>query len=77
MDYRQELKEKYKIERQNYEMNIHGDTSKYKIEIEDIIKEHWDFLFVKPKAIYVRIVKSENKTENKLFNIIIIYLNIV
>lgn len=63
VDYRQKLREKYKIERQNYEAKILGDISKFKIETENILKEHWDYFFIKPKTIYVRIVIVENKTE--------------
>lgn len=54
VDYRQEYREKCKIERQNYEVIILNDISKFKTETEDIIKKHWEHLFVKPKALYVR-----------------------
>lgn len=60
MDYRQEFREKCKIERKNYESKILGDISKFKIETEDIIKKYWGNLIVKPNAIHVRITKSIN-----------------
>lgn len=53
IDYRLEFREKCKIERYEYELKILDDINKLKIETENIIKEYWESLFIKPKSIYV------------------------
>lgn len=53
MDYRLEFKEKCKIERHEYESKIIIDINKLKMDTNNIIKEHWESLFVKPRSIYV------------------------
>lgn len=58
VDYKLKFREKCKIERHEYKSKILGDINKFKMETEDILKEHWESLFVKPKSIYVCIIKS-------------------
>jgi len=38
------------------------------METENIIKEKWDILFIKPKSIYVRMTYLSHKTTNFIFN---------
>ncbi|VVC45646.1 Hypothetical protein CINCED_3A007876 [Cinara cedri] len=52
VDYRQEFREKSEIERQIYKAKILGDISKFKIETKNILKEYWECLSVKPKAVH-------------------------
>ncbi|VVC42480.1 WD40/YVTN repeat-like-containing domain,WD40-repeat-containing domain [Cinara cedri] len=62
VDYRQEFREKSKIKRQIYEEKILDDINKFKIETENIIKEHWEYLSVKPMAVYC--LKKLYKVDN-------------
>lgn len=62
VDYRLNFREKCKLERKKYEEKILNDINKFKKETENIIKEKWETLFIKPKSIYVRIM---NRNYNK------------
>jgi len=53
VDYRLRFREKCKLERKEYEEKILSDINKFKLETENIIKEKWETLFIKPKSIYV------------------------
>ncbi|XP_016656351.2 cilia- and flagella-associated protein 43 [Acyrthosiphon pisum] len=52
VDYRLSFREKCKLERKEYEEKILSDINKFKLETENIIKEKWETLFIKPKSIY-------------------------
>lgn len=52
-----QLRENRKIERQVQHAKILSDINKFKIKTKDIVKEHWESLFIKPKSIYVRRIK--------------------
>lgn len=53
VDYRLMFKEKSRVQRLEYEKKIRGDINAFKIETENILKEHWESLFTKPKSLYV------------------------
>jgi len=57
VDYRLSFREKCKLERKEYEEKILSDINKFKMEAENIIKEKWETLFIKPKSIYVRMME--------------------
>lgn len=54
VDYRLWFKGNCALERRKYEEKIISDINSFKIETEDILKKHWESLFVKPKSIHVR-----------------------
>lgn len=54
VDYRVWFREKCALERRKYEEKIISDINHFKTETEDILKTHWESLFVKPKSIHVR-----------------------
>lgn len=58
MDRRFWFEENCKNERREYEVKIRGDVDKFKTETENILKEHWESMYVKPKSIYVRRIQS-------------------
>ncbi|XP_025190964.1 cilia- and flagella-associated protein 43-like [Melanaphis sacchari] len=62
VDYTLSFKKKCKIERKKYEEKNLGDISNFKIETENIIKEKWETLFIKPKSIYC--LKNIYKVDN-------------
>lgn len=53
VDYRLWFREKCKIERHRYEEKVLGDINTFKTETENILKEHWESLFVRPRSIHV------------------------
>jgi hypothetical protein len=53
VDYRLWFREKCKVERDRYEEKILSDINNMKMETENILKEHWESLYVKPKSIHV------------------------
>ncbi|XP_060871614.1 cilia- and flagella-associated protein 43 isoform X4 [Metopolophium dirhodum] len=62
VDYRLSFREKCKLERKEYEEKILSDINKFKLETENIIKEKWETLFIKPKSIYC--LKNIYKVDN-------------
>lgn len=60
MEYRIQFREKCKTERREFEDQIFGDIKKFELETKDILKEHWESLFVVPKSIHVCMVKPVN-----------------
>lgn len=53
VDYRLWFREKCQVERDRYEEKVLSDINNMKMETENILKEHWESLFVKPKSIHV------------------------
>ncbi|XP_060835447.1 cilia- and flagella-associated protein 43 isoform X1 [Rhopalosiphum padi] len=68
VDYRLNFREKCKLERKEYEVKILSDINKFKMETENIIKEKWETLFIKPKSIYC--LKNIYKVDNFPISII-------
>ncbi|XP_026806697.1 cilia- and flagella-associated protein 43-like [Rhopalosiphum maidis] len=68
VDYRLNFREKCKLERKEYEVKILSDINKFKMETENIIKEKWETLFIKPKSIYC--LKNIYKVDNYPISII-------
>lgn len=56
-EYRLKFKEKSEIELQQYEMKILNDINRNELETKNILDEHWESLDVKPKSIYVSVIK--------------------
>lgn len=54
VDYRLTFKEKCRTQRNEYETKILEDINAFKTETANILKEHWESLFIKPKSIHVR-----------------------
>lgn len=59
VDYRLMFREKCRTERHEYETKILGDINAFKTETANILKEHWESLFIKPKSIHVRVYNIE------------------
>jgi len=72
VDYRLSFREKCKLERKEYEEKVHSDINKFKMETENIIKEKWDTLFIKPKSIYVRMIYLNHKKQ-LILNLILVF----
>lgn len=60
IEYRIQFREKCKTERREFENHIFGEIEKFELETRDILKDHWESLFVKPKSIHVCMVKLKN-----------------
>jgi len=57
VDYTLSFRKKCMLERNKYEDKMLSDINNFKIETENIIKEKWETLFIKPKSIYVCIIQ--------------------
>lgn len=56
IDHLIQFRENRRIERQVYEAKILSDINTFKIKTKNIIKEHWESLFIKPRSIFVRVI---------------------
>lgn len=56
-DYTLQLKKKSEIERRQYEMKILNDINRNELETKNILDKHWESLHIKPKSIYVCLIK--------------------
>jgi len=54
VDYTQNFRTKCKLQRKEYEEKNISDILNFKKETENIIKEKWETIFIKPKSIHVR-----------------------
>lgn len=47
------FREQCRIQRLEYEAKIHWEINEFKLETENILKEHWECLLTKSKSIHV------------------------